>query len=291
MEIVLRPIQHLYDEYAMGHCIFWPSANTDAVSCTYNMGGFTPMTAVLRELRLDDGAFRRSGVNSAHFERGIRTMTYGDNRPNLITSLKTQRWDSDSDMPVLILRTVEDAFCRSLCMTHFNFILGKFPVAAFQNCMQAVALAHLFTKLERIVVDVDERHIRQADQLWRTVQDELYALPTEADQAINPTRDYDPQMRLHPVQYTTTLQQSAEAGDVPSMAALGQYYRDGAPVLAFKWLTLAALGGSEIAKAMRAEYAKRATHGELMAGRQLALLWQNRCARRTRDTVLGRVND
>ena len=43
MEIVLRPVPHAAYE----------SVKTDAISCTYDMDGFTLMSAVLSQLGLD----------------------------------------------------------------------------------------------------------------------------------------------------------------------------------------------------------------------------------------------
>jgi hypothetical protein len=36
VEIQLRSIARTADERAMGHCLFWPAIDVDAVSCTHN---------------------------------------------------------------------------------------------------------------------------------------------------------------------------------------------------------------------------------------------------------------
>jgi hypothetical protein len=55
-------------------------------------------------------------------------------------------------------------------MTHFSFILGKFPVAALTACMRAVNMAWAYSELEKIVVDVDERYFVDAMHVWRQVK-------------------------------------------------------------------------------------------------------------------------
>lgn len=166
MEVVIRPIPHSHDEYAMGHCIFWPSAGADAISCTYNLNGFTPMTAVIREM----GSTLPRGVDIEHFRKcaryhdrpNFRTIGHGDEKPLIITATKTERWDSEPGATNEILTIADAEQCESLCMTHFMFILGKFPETAFEQCLRSIELPKFHTQLRKIVVDVDERCYLQA---------------------------------------------------------------------------------------------------------------------------------
>ena len=273
MQIVLRPIQHSSDEYAMGQCLIWPPADTDAISCTYNMTGFTPMAAVLRSLKLDKNRFLSPGIKNAHCQRDIRCISFGEPYPNIITSAKSKSWGDDSDMTAMILHTVEDSFCKSLCFTHFGFILGKFPDAAFLYSLQTLALGDTFTTLSRIVVDVDATSYGKAQSLLKQATNLDPFKSEDLDHQAMIIGNLDPQTRMGPVRYTSALQRKAESGDTDSMTALGQHYRNEVPVLSFKWLTLASNRGSQLALMMRNELAKRRPRTELLAGIQLACCW------------------
>jgi len=152
MEVVIRPIAH-------GSYAPFP---VDAISCTYNMDGFTPMNAVLSAYGMDREHFRKC----ARFHAGpkFRTICHGDcyERPQVITVSKTERWDSEPSATDEILTIADCERCESLCMTHFMFIIGKFPETAFEQCLRSVELAKLHTRLRKIVVDVDERCYLQA---------------------------------------------------------------------------------------------------------------------------------
>lgn len=167
MKLLLRSIPHSVDEIAMGHCVFYPSVNTDAISCTFNMDGFTPMKAVLNAHGVDDEHFQK--CRRLHEGQPFRTITHGDEFPNIITSTKTKTWNEVPDAAFQILRTVEDDYCKSLCMTHFAFIQGRFPDDAFTACAHAVSTAWTYSKLDKIIVDVDARHFVAAKHLWRRV--------------------------------------------------------------------------------------------------------------------------
>ena len=167
MKIALRPIAHLHNEYAMGHCVYWPSAGTDAVSCTYNPNSFTPMTAVLRELNLTTKVFGSASISNAHRTKGFRVISHGDERPLIITSSRTDRWADEPNAAYQILNTADIENCESLCMTHFAFILGRFPIEAFTQCVHQVIQAKYFTQIKATVIDVDQRHIETAQNLFQ----------------------------------------------------------------------------------------------------------------------------
>ena len=173
IEIVLRPIPHSADEVKLGHCYFYPQVATDAISCTFNMDGYSPMKAVLRAHGLDEGHFQK--CHQFHEAGLFRVITHGDEFPNIITVTKTQTWNAVPNATFLVLRTVEDQHCKSLCMTHFGYILGRFPCDAFTSCMRAVNLAWTYSKLKKIVVDVDERYFPEATCAWHRLLTECRA--------------------------------------------------------------------------------------------------------------------
>jgi hypothetical protein len=49
MEIIFREMPHSYDEVVMGHKLWFPeSIESDVISATANVNGFTPLNAIAR---------------------------------------------------------------------------------------------------------------------------------------------------------------------------------------------------------------------------------------------------
>ena len=161
MEVVIRPI--VYGGYEV--------VRTDAVSCAYDMDGFTPMSAVLSQLGLNRDHFQKC----AHMHGGekFRAISHGDEKPFVITTTKMQRWDSEPSATEQIMIAADAERCESLCMTHFAFIVGPFPVAAFMQCLRQIEQAKQLTNLRKIIVDVDENYLEVAITVRRDVQMEI----------------------------------------------------------------------------------------------------------------------
>lgn len=150
MEVLLRPVPHLAYE----------PVKTDAISCTYDMDGFTLMNVVLIQHGLDREHFRKC----AHMHSGgkFRVISHGDEKPLVITTTKTERWDSEPSATQQVIDAADAERCESLCMTHFAFILGNFPDEAFAQCIQQIVLATHCTNLQKVIVDVDSRYFDRA---------------------------------------------------------------------------------------------------------------------------------
>ena len=161
MEVVIRPVVH--GQYQV--------IESDAISCTYDLDGFTLMNAVLSQLGLDREHFRKC----AHMHAGkkFRVISHGDEKPFVITTTKTERWDSQLYATEQTLNTADTERCNSVCMTHFSFILGVFPEAAFTQCLHYIEQAKNFTQLKRVVVDVDERFVDAANAIHQQVKAEF----------------------------------------------------------------------------------------------------------------------
>ena len=200
-------------------------------------------------------------------------MVFEDVSPNVITSTETEKWDSISDAPFEILSTAGIVGkYKSLCFTQFAFVQGIFPEIAFQQLMRAVEFSEHFGRLEKIIVDMDERHIEQARMIWNELKKELnQPLPDDefSEQGDGPIEN----IQLDPVTSTAFLLERAETGDVKGMIQLGQHYRNQAPVLALKWLTLASFRGSKIADALVEYLERKMTDEEKAAGYRLSLFW------------------
>lgn len=158
MEVLIRPVPHA--SYAR--------VDTDAVSCTYDIDGFTLMNAVLIAHRLDREHFRMR----AHMHDGdqFRVIAHSDKKPLVITSTKTEHWDSEPSATKQIISTANAELCESLCMTHFGFILGNFPTNAFRQCLESIQNSGEQTHLRHVIVDVDDRYYDEALRVSQTVK-------------------------------------------------------------------------------------------------------------------------
>lgn len=158
MEVVIRPVLH--GQYQI--------TNADAFSCTYDMDGFTLMNTVLSQLGLDREHFRKCA--NLHAGGKFRVISHGDEKPFVITTTRTERWDSQPDATEQILNTADAERCKSLCMTHFAFILGEFPEVAFAQCLRQVEQAKNHTQIKLVVVDVDARYVDAAKAVYQQVK-------------------------------------------------------------------------------------------------------------------------
>lgn len=157
MQLVIRPIERgTYLQVAV-----------DAISCTYNMDGFTPMNAVLSAYRLDREHFRQCGRFHALPEFRAIGHGDGDQKPLVITTTKTARWNDAPEATTEILTVADCERCESLRMAHFGFVLGRFPELAFRQCLLSVQRASALRNLRRVLLDVDERHYDGALEVYR----------------------------------------------------------------------------------------------------------------------------
>lgn len=263
MEITLRPIPH-------GSYV---ASDADVISCTYNMDGFTPMNGVLATHGIERAHFRNKALETYHSGRGFRTLVHEDVSPKVITSTETEKWDSISDAPFEILRTAEAVGrYKSICFTQFAFVHGLFPEIGFRQLMLAAEFSEHVGSFERIIVDIDERHIEQARANWLGLKKEL-SNPLPDDEFSEQEVAMIENFQFDPITSTKFLFENAETGDVSGMAQLGQHYRNQTPILALKWLTLASFRGSKVAEVLLEYLKRKMTREEKAVGEKLSVLW------------------
>ncbi|WP_310646887.1 hypothetical protein [Limnohabitans sp.] len=237
------------------------------------MDGFTPMNAVLVAHQIERAHFTNKTLETYHSARGFRTLVHEDVSPNVITSTETQKWDSISDAPFEILSTAGAVGkYKSLCFTQFAFVQGLFPEIAFRQLMLAAEFSEHFGSLEKITVDVDERHIEQAKEIWQDLKRRLCEPLTE-DQFAEQEVTLVDNVQLDPVTSTAFLLERAENGDVKFMTQLGQHYRNQTPILALKWLALASVRGSKVASLLIEDLEHKMTDEEKSVGYKLSVFW------------------
>ena len=147
----------------------WIDITVDSISCTFNQNAQSPMASVSKVLGIDRdllfGGYQRRELNDEQFHVHIhRTCS-----PLFLTTSKMRTWDDATHATSEITRVANAEGCRSLCMTHFMCILGKFPTAAFFHCLQMAAITEHQDHLEKVIIDVDERYIDVARNLLKKV--------------------------------------------------------------------------------------------------------------------------
>ena len=167
MNIQLRFVAHTIYELAMAHCYWWPLIDVDAVSCTHNPNGFSPMLAVVTSLGLDRSHFTHPRLTAKHSSKFCVMSHEYEARPVVITSSRTATWDTEPHVAAEIIQIADVERSRSLCMTHFSFLPGRFPRAAFERCVRAAMLARYWSKVEQITIDVDGRCRHQAERVMQ----------------------------------------------------------------------------------------------------------------------------
>ena len=160
----------------MGHCLWWPEIDADAVSCTHNPDGFSPMLAVIRALGRDSDRFTYPRLTANHRRRFVAISHEFDERPVIITSSRTAAWETEPHPAAEIIRVADIERSRSLCLTHFSFLQGRFPARAFEQCVRAALLARYHTKIARITIDVDARFAEEAQRVFREAHRPLAAV-------------------------------------------------------------------------------------------------------------------
>jgi hypothetical protein len=151
-------------------------------------------------------------------------------------------------------------------------VQGVFPKVAFEQLLLAVEVSERFGSLEKIVVDVDEKHIDQAKTVWQDLKQRLSEPLTHnafAEQEMNLVEN----IQLDPVTSTAFLLERAETGDVKSMTQLGQHYRNRTPILALKWLALASFRGSKVANVLIENLEQKMTDDQKAVGYKLSVFW------------------
>lgn len=87
-------------------------------------------------------------------------------RPVVITSSRTPAWDAEPHVAAEIIHVADVERSRSLCMTHFSFLPGRFPARALAQCIRDAMLARYYTNITQITIDVDARFLGQAQSVF-----------------------------------------------------------------------------------------------------------------------------
>jgi len=148
----------------------WIAVETESVSCTYNLEGFSPMATVVQVLGFDRSRLTSDYQLKKSHDENFIVHAHLNSSPVLLTTSKTRSWDDATAATTEITKVADREGCRSLCMTHFMFIPGKFPGEDFYYCLEMASISSYRERLRKVIVDVDDRHFEAANKLLGKVR-------------------------------------------------------------------------------------------------------------------------
>ena len=158
MNINFQIIKNTPDEIYMGHKIwFEPVPGCDVVSATANAPGFTPLIAIARHFGWDYDMIARAAAacNEEGKVIALRTLT-----PTLMLVPAT-KGRANSKLMWGYLKALHDLNPKSLHITHYGFLQGRFPAIEISRVLDQLLGRHLPSSLQMLTVDIDERRSRE----------------------------------------------------------------------------------------------------------------------------------
>lgn len=138
----------------MGHALWhYPVSGCDAVSATANANGFTPLTAIDREL----GWNRDVVVNAANACNSKQEVCVVSLSPVLFLVPATKGKGDALFLISDLVAATRVVNVKALHMTHFGFIQGNIPMPEIFTVLQYLLNNSCTLGLNRIVFDIDSR--------------------------------------------------------------------------------------------------------------------------------------
>jgi hypothetical protein len=166
METVIRPVVNTPDEIFAGHKLwFVPVHGCDAISATANAPGFTPLIAIARYFGWDYDLMRKAADDCNHKRRVavLKQVT-----PTLLLVPATKgRGEDAHNLALDLLSAVDATESKSLHITHFGFLQGRFPKTDVAAVLDFFFRYGSRLPLERLVIDIDVRSEQSLYDLMR----------------------------------------------------------------------------------------------------------------------------
>ena len=160
MEILFRPIEHSFDEEAMGHAIwFQPIGDVDGISATANGEGSTPLTSIARAY-----GWQRETIRDASDKCNKKDeICILDNvNPKLMLVPKTKGHHSVLFYINDLLLAANHLKLKNLHFTHYRFVQNKLPKDEIYEILSVMMSPLLNSTLEKVIWDID---VRQEDNM------------------------------------------------------------------------------------------------------------------------------
>jgi hypothetical protein len=164
MEIIFREMPHTYDEVVMGHKLWFPeSIESDVISATANIDGFTPLTAISRKY-----GWRNDLLTAASTQCNIRNeiAVIKELTPTLLLVPST-KGKGDTDFLIKdLIKAANAVKADVLNFTHFGFIQNKLPIHEIQSILDVLFDENFKSSIHVIIWDIDFRFKKEMKQMW-----------------------------------------------------------------------------------------------------------------------------
>lgn len=164
MEIIFREMPHTYDEVVMGHKLWFPeSIESDVISATANIDGFTPLTAISRKY-----GWRNDLLTAASAQCNIRNeiAVIKELTPTLLLVPST-KGKGDTDFLINdLIKAANAVKADVLNFTHFGFIQNKLPIYEIQSILDVLFDENFKSSIRVIIWDIDFRFKKEMKQMW-----------------------------------------------------------------------------------------------------------------------------
>lgn len=175
MEIIFRTMEHTYDEVVMGHKIWFPdSVESDVISATANIGGFTPLTAIAR----------RYGWNSELIEaasnqcnRRGEIAVVSAVIPTLLLVPSTNGQEDASFLINDLIQAANQIKADVLSFTHYGFVQIKLPSIEIRSILKLLLDPKLQSSIRVVVWDIDFRFKLEMVQIWKSMRNQISGTP------------------------------------------------------------------------------------------------------------------
>jgi hypothetical protein len=165
MEIIFREMPHSYDEVVMGHKLWFPeSIESDVISATANVNGFTPLNAIARRYNWNN-AMISSASQQCNSRYEIAVIS--ELKPTLLLVPSTQ---GDGDTGFLVKDLVNAANAVNadvLNFTHFGFIQNRLPKNEITTILDYFMDPSVKSSIRVIVWDIDFRFKKEMIDIWK----------------------------------------------------------------------------------------------------------------------------
>jgi len=165
MEIIFREMPHSYDEVAMGHKLWFPeSIESDVISATANVNGFTPLNAIARRYNWNTETIS-SASKQCNSRREIAVIS--ELKPTLLLVPSTHGIGDTGFLVKDLIDAANAVNADVLNFTHFGFIQNRLPRNEITTILDYFIDPSVKTSIRVIVWDIDFRFKKEMTDMWK----------------------------------------------------------------------------------------------------------------------------
>jgi hypothetical protein len=192
MKIILRSHTNTAEEIQLGHKLGFTSIKgIEVISATANLNGFTPLSAVLRYLRIDKKLLIKE-VHDSNINGRVKII---NDYPNLIlcppTRANSGRNRSIEHYIIKTLQICNAENFKTLHFTHYGFINSVFQQNEINRILSILLNPLIYTVLDTLYWEIDSRYLDQMEKSFRDIQECFQHTPVYPEIIIAPMLTYE----------------------------------------------------------------------------------------------------